>query len=55
MAKMNQMQKCTIANQILAQFNNNNFDGGEKITIEIETKRNGDLKNLTITKGETEQ
>lgn len=53
MAKiLDPLQKCIIANQINQEFNSAPIISGEKITIVIETKKNGDLKNLTITKGE---
>ena len=52
MAKLNQMQKCVVTNRILSMLNNDTMQGGETITIVIETKKNGDLKNIEIKKGD---
>ena len=52
MKKVNPLQKCVIVNKIQQLINKDDFRAGEKVTIVIETKRTGELKSLTVTKGE---
>ena len=52
MKKVDPLQKCVIVNKIQQLINKDDFRAGEKITIAIETKRTGELKSLTVTKGE---
>ena len=53
MAKLlDPLQKCIIANKILSDFNQSDIIPGEKITIVIETKKNGDMKSLVIERSE---
>lgn len=52
MKKVDPLQKCVIVNKIQQLINNDDFRAGEKMTIVIETKRTGELKSLTVTKGE---
>lgn len=52
MKKVDPLQKCVIVNKIQQLINKDDFRAGEKMTIVIETKRTGELKSLTVTKGE---
>ena len=52
MKKVDPLQKCVIVNKIQQLINKDDFRAGEKVTIVIETKRTGELKSLTVTKGE---
>ena len=52
MKKVNPLQKCVIVNKIQQIINKDDFRAGEKMTIVIETKKTGELKSLTVTKGE---
>ena len=52
MKKVDPLQKCVIVNKIQQLINKDEFRAGEKVTIVIETKRTGELKSLTVTKGE---
>ena len=52
MKKVDPLQKCVIVNKIQQLINKDDFRAGEKVTIAIETKRTGELKSLTVTKGE---
>lgn len=56
MAKLlNPLNKCIITNKILSIVNNEDIVAGERITIVIDTKKNGDIKNLTVKKGESHE
>ena len=52
MKKVDPLQKCVIINAIHRLINSDDLMAGDKMTIVIETKRNGELKTLTVTKGE---
>lgn len=52
MKKVDTLQKCVIVNKIQQLINKDDFRAGEKVTIVIETKRTGELKSLTLEKGE---
>ena len=52
MKKVDPLQKCVIVNKIQQLINKDDFRAGEKVTIVIETKRTGELKSLTVRKGE---
>ena len=52
MKKVNPLQKCVIVNKIQQLINKDDFRAGEKMTIVIETKKTGELKSLTVAKGE---
>ena len=52
MKKVDPLQKCVIVNKIQQLINKDDLRAGEKVTIVIETKRTGELKSLTVTKGE---
>ena len=52
MKKVDPLQKCVIINAVHRLINNTDLMTGEKMTIVIETKKNGELKTLTVTKGE---
>ena len=52
MKKVNPLQKCVIVNKIQQIINKDDFRAGEKMTIVIETKKTGELKSITVTKGE---
>ena len=52
MKKVDPLQKCVIINTVHRLINSADMKAGEKMTIVIETKRNGELKSLTVTKGE---
>lgn len=52
MKKVDPLQKCVIVNKIQQLINKDDFRAGEKMTIVVETKRTGELKSLTVTKGE---
>ena len=52
MKKVDPLQKCVIVNKIQQLITKDDFRAGEKVTIVIETKRTGELKSLTVTKGE---
>lgn len=52
MKKIDALQKTIIANKVLSQINKIEIDAGEVVTIKIETKRNGELKTITVEKGD---
>ena len=52
MKKVDPLQKCVIINAVHRLINSADMIAGEKMTIVIETKKNGELKSLTVTKGE---
>ena len=52
MKKVDPLQKCVIINTIHRLINSDELMAGEKMTIVIETTRNGDLKSLTVKEGE---
>lgn len=52
MKKVDPLQKCVIINAIHRIINSDELIAGEKMTIVIETKKNGELKSLAVTKGE---
>ena len=52
MKKVDQLQKCVIINAVHRLINNTELMAGDKMTIVIETKRNGELKTLTVKEGE---
>lgn len=52
MKKVDPLQKCVIINAVHRLINSTDMKAGEKITIVIETKRNGELKSLTVKEGE---
>ena len=52
MKKVDPLQKCIIINAVHRLINSADIKGGDKMTIVIETKKNGELKSLTVTKGE---
>ena len=52
MKKVDPLQKCVIINAVHRLLNSADMKAGEKMTNVIETKRNGELKSLTVTKGE---
>ena len=52
MKKVDPLQKCIIINSIHRLINSADMKAGDKMTIVIETKRNGELKSLTVKEGE---
>ena len=52
MKKVDPLQKCVIINAVHRLINNTELMAGDKMTIVIETKRNGELKSLTVKEGE---
>ena len=52
MKKVDPLQKCIIINAVHRLINSADIKAGEKMTIVIETKRNGELKSLTVKEGE---
>lgn len=52
MKKVDPLQKCVIINAVHRLINSADMKAGEKIIIAIETKRNGELKSLTVKEGE---
>ena len=52
MKKVEPLQKCVIINAVHRIINNTELMAGDKMTIVIETKKNGELKSLIVTKGE---
>ena len=52
MKKIDPLQKCIIINAVHRLINSADMKVGEKMTIVIETKRNGELKSLTVKEGE---
>lgn len=53
MAKeLNSLQKCMIVNKALQALQQETIKGGETITVVIETKKNGDMKNFTVERSE---
>ena len=52
MKKVDPLQKCVIINAIQRLINSDDMKAGEKMIIAIETKKNGELKSLTVTEGE---
>ena len=52
MKKVDPLQKSIIINAVHRLINSADMKAGDKMTIVIETKRNGELKSLTVAKGE---
>ena len=52
MKKVDPLQKCVIINAVHRLINNTDMMAGEKMTVVIETKRNGEIKSINVTKGE---
>ena len=52
MKKVDPLQKCVIINAVHRLINNTDMMAGEKMIIVIETKRNGEIKSINVTKGE---
>ena len=52
MKKVDPLQKCVIINAVHRLINSADMKAGEKMTIVIETKKNGELKSLTVKEGE---
>ena len=52
MKKVEPLQKCVIINAIHRLINSADMKAGDKMSIVIETKRNGELKSLTVKEGE---
>ena len=52
MKKLDALQKTVIANKVLSTITRLDIEAGEVVTIRIETKRNGEIKNVEVEKGE---
>jgi len=53
MAKnLDQMTKCKIGTEVLSLLNKHNITAGSKVTITIETLKNGAIKKVEIGEGE---
>lgn len=52
MKKLDALQKCIIGNQVLSIVNKEELIAGERVTITIDTKKSGEIKNISIKKGE---
>lgn len=52
MKKVDPLQKCVIINAVHRLINNTDMVAGDKMNIVIETKRNGEIKSINVTKGE---
>lgn len=52
MRKLDALQKCVICNQVLSVISNEEIMSGERLTIIIDTKNNGEIKSITFKKGE---
>ena len=52
MKKVDSLHKCVIINAVHRLINSDDLMAGDKMIIVIETKRNGELKSLSVTKGE---
>ena len=52
MKKVDPLQKCIIINAVHRLINSADIKAGEKMFVVIETKRNGELKSLTVKEGE---
>ena len=48
MKKLDPLQKCIIANEILSKINKAEITAGATVTITLKIKRNGDLSALEI-------
>ena len=52
MKKLDALQKCIIGNQVLSFINKGEMIAGERVTITIDTKKSGEIKSISIKKGE---
>lgn len=52
MKKLDALQKCIIGNQVLSIVNKEDLVAGERVTITIDTKKNGEIKSISVKKGE---
>ena len=52
MKNLDALQKCIIGNQILSIINKEDLVAGERVTITIDTKKNGEIKSISVKKGE---
>ena len=52
MKKLDALQKCIVGNQILSIINKEELIAGERVTITIDTRKSGEIKNISIKKGE---
>lgn len=51
MKKLDPLQKCIIANEILSKINKSEITAGATVTITLKIKRNGNLSSLEIKEG----
>ena len=51
MKKLDPLQKCIIANEILSKINKAEITAGATVTITLKIKRNGDMQSLEIKDG----